>query len=127
LGIEHGIIVLTKVDEVDDEWLQLVQEEVKETLQGTFLEHAPLYFVDSVSGRGIEEFKTKLRSFVDEIDQKEKERPFRLPIDQIFTVKGQGVVVRGTVYDGTAYENDELMLLPKEKRVRVRQIQRHKK
>ncbi|HLS20254.1 MAG TPA: selenocysteine-specific translation elongation factor [Bacillota bacterium] len=126
LGIEAGFVVITKIDQVDDELLILVTEDIKGHLQGTFLENAPFYFVDSVSKQGIDSLKNDLLEKLLHLDKRRTTAPFRLPIDHVFTVKGQGVVVRGTVYDGFVHQGDELMLLPQKKRVRVRHMQSHR-
>lgn len=127
LGIERGFVVVTKIDLVDDEWLTLVMEDVKQYLQGTFLENAPTYYVDSVSKQGVDYLKNALIEKLLTLDKRQTTAPFRLPIDHVFTVKGQGVVVRGTVYDGTVHQGEELTLLPQKERVRVRQMQSHRK
>lgn len=126
LGIESGFVVVTKIDHVDDELLTLVTEDIKEHLQETFLENAPYYFVDSISARGIDCLIEALLEKLSKLDRRRTTAPFRLPIDHVFTVKGQGVVVRGTIYDGSVQQGDELKLLPQKERVRVRQMQSHR-
>lgn len=125
LGIERGVVVMTKIDQVDDEWLRVVSDDVKETLQNTFLQNAPIFYVDSVSRRGIEQLKNYLIETIPQLQTKNREHSFRLPIDQVFTIKGQGVIVRGTVFNGVVHEGDSLTVLPTNKKVRVRQIQSH--
>lgn len=125
LNMKHGFIVLTKMDQADQELLDIIIDDVKETTKGTFLEDAPIHFVDSVSNKGIQELKDAMKKAVLQIEKKETSHFFRLPIDQVFTVKGQGVVVRGTVYNGKVSQGDRLKLLPSNKEVRVRTIQRH--
>lgn len=125
LGIEKGLIAMTKVDQTDEELIEIVLDDVKETMKGTFLEHAPVYLVDSLSQRGIPELENALKDMLLQLTKKERKPSFRLPIDQVFTVKGQGVVVRGTVYDGEIKQEDHLKVLPLKKEARVRQIQRH--
>lgn len=126
LGIEQGVIALTKVDTVDDELLTIVKEDVFEQMTGTFLEDAPVYEVDSVTGRGVENLKDAVIERLARLKKKETDTPFRLPIDHVFTVKGQGVIVRGTVYNGQVEQGEPLIILPGEKSVRVRQIQSHR-
>lgn len=125
LGIENGFIVITKIDNVDEEWLDVVVDDVEEQMKGTFLEKAPIHFVDSVSQKGIPKLKEALQATLLHIPRKNKHDSFRLPIDQVFTVKGQGVIVRGTIYNGEVKQGERLKLLPSNKNVRVRQIQRH--
>lgn len=125
LGIEHGVVVITKTDAVEKELLDIVKEDIKETVDGTFLETSPTFEVDSVSGQGIESFKNELIKYVQESPKRSTYHSFRLPIDHVFTVKGQGVVVRGTVFDGRAELGEELIILPGNNKVRVRQMQSH--
>ena len=125
LAIEKGFIVITKIDRADAEMLDLLVEDLKENIKHTFLENAPIYFVDSLSNKGISTLKEALREELIRTSVKNRHTSFRLPIDQVFTIKGQGVVVRGTVYDGEVREGDQLTLLPSNKKVRVKQIQRH--
>ncbi|MDC1541718.1 selenocysteine-specific translation elongation factor [Candidatus Pseudothioglobus singularis] len=125
LGIENGLIVITKVDQTDEELLDIVLEDIQERMKQTFLEDAPIYMVDSLSNKGIPELKQALREQLLHITKKNRKRPFRLPIDQVFTVKGQGVVVRGTIYDGRVKQGDQIKILPQNEEVRVRQIQVH--
>lgn len=125
LGIGHGVIAITKTDGVEADFLEIVQEDIKETVAGTFLEKSAIYFVDSVSCAGIESFKQSLISFVQNVPKRSTYHSFRLPIDHVFTVKGQGVVVRGTVFDGHAELGNKLTVLPEHKKVRVRHMQSH--
>lgn len=127
LGIKNGFVVITKMDQADHELLDIILEDVKENLKQTFLEDAPIYFVDSLSKRGIPELKDAVKEKLLHITKKETKNSFRLPIDQVFTVKGQGVIVRGTIYDGEVRQGDRLKVLPSHQEVRVRQIQRHHK
>lgn len=125
LGIKNGCIVFTKVDQADQELLDIIVDDVKENIKQTFLKDAPIYFVDSLSKKGIPELKDALRNKLLQMTKKEIKKPFRLPIDNVFTVKGQGVVVRGTIYDGKVRQGERLKLLPSYKEVRVKQIQTH--
>src|SRR5690625_4809854 len=104
LGIERGVVVMTKIDQVDDEGLRDVSDDVKETLQNTFLQNASIFYVDSVSRHGIEQLKNYLIETIPQLQTKNREHSFRLPIDQVFTIKGQGVIVRGTVFNGVVHE-----------------------
>lgn len=125
LGIERGCVAVTKVDKVEEGLLSLVEEDIKDTVEGTFLENAPIHLVDGVSKRGVETLKTALIEAVTNIEKRSTNHPFRLPIDQVFTIKGHGVIVRGTVFDGQVRTGETVTVLPIEKEVRVRQIQSH--
>jgi selenocysteine-specific elongation factor len=125
LGIQSGIVVITKTDRVDGELLELICEEVQEELQHTIFASAPIVLVDSISHTGIEELKKCIRKQLQILQRRDETGPFRLPIDQVFTAKGHGTVARGTIYNGIVHEGEELVLLPKRLPVRVRQIQVH--
>ncbi len=125
LGIDKGIIVVTKKDRVDEEMCELVELDIRETIEGTFLENAELFFVNSLSEAGIERLKKGLEQELAKLSSRDASGAFRLPIDQVFTVHGQGTVVRGTVYEGVIKEGDILEILPHKKSVRARQLQVH--
>lgn len=125
LGIENGIIVITKIAQTDEELLNIVSEDVKEEMSESFLSHVPLFYVDSLSGEGIDTLKQYLHETISSLPMKSRTGSFRLPIDHVFTIKGQGVIVRGTIFNGTVTEGDQLTLLPAGEKVRVRQIQTH--
>lgn len=93
LGIKQGIIVLTKMDMVDKEWLEMVTEDIREHMSGTFLENAPILPVSSSTGEGIEELKTAIVSLLEDLPPRSSDRPVRLPVDRAFPVKGFGTVV----------------------------------
>jgi selenocysteine-specific elongation factor len=123
LGVPDGAVAITKCALADDDWIDLVEEEVKEMLAGSFLEGRTIVRVDSLSGSGIEDLKEKLV----EMSARKKEQPpgsiFRLPIDRVFTIKGFGTVVTGSALSGTIAVEDHLELLPRGNQVRVRGIQ----
>lgn len=125
LGIGNGIIVVTKIDRVDEEMLELVQEDVALEVEGTFLEGAPFVYVDSLSMKGIDELKDVIEDKLKCVSSRDTKGAFRLPIDQVFTVHGQGTVVRGTIYEGSIQEGDILEILPQKVKVRARQLQVH--
>lgn len=125
LGIENGIVVVTKIDRVDEELLELVQEDIAMEIAGTFLEKAPFVFVDSLSGKGIDQLKDVIEEKLSGVPSRDAKGAFRLPIDQVFTVHGQGTVVRGTIYEGSIQEGDILEILPQGLKVRARQLQVH--
>jgi selenocysteine-specific elongation factor len=127
LGIQNGIVVITKIDRVDDEFIDLVKDDIFDELQDTVFANAPFILVDSISHKGIEELNTMIINTLKGQEMRDLKGAFRLPIDQVFTVKGQGTVVRGTVYEGTVEEGQTLIVMPKGLEVKARQIQVHHK
>lgn len=127
LGIRTGIIAITKIDRVEEEFVELVKDDILGELEGTVFENAPFMMVDSLSKKGIEELKKLIIVTLKEQEMRDVKGAFRLPIDQVFTVKGQGTVVRGTVYEGTVEEGQLLKVLPDDIEVRARQLQVHHK
>ncbi len=127
LGIKDGLVVLTKVDLVDEEWLELVKADVEEFLKGTFLEKAPILTFSAKTGEGKEELLKVLEEKASVVLTKPLDEPFRLPIDGVFTIKGFGTVVRGTAISGRVRVGDVLCLYPAQKITKVRKIQVHGK
>ncbi|CAM3998129.1 selenocysteine-specific translation elongation factor [Mesobacillus thioparans] len=125
LGISSGIIAITKIDRVEEEFIELVQDDILGELKGTVFENAPFMMVDSLSKKGILELKELIIATLKEQEMRDAKGAFRLPIDQVFSVKGQGTVVRGTVYEGTVEEGQQLKVLPSGHEVRARQLQVH--
>ena len=127
LAIRRGITVLTKSDLVDAETLAVVRGEVEDFLRGSFLEtsKAPMIAVSALKGTGLEELKQELIRVGGEASSKDAEAVARLPIDRVFTMKGFGTVVTGTLVAGAVRKEDELELFPAGKRVRVRGVQVH--
>lgn len=125
LGINGYIIVLTKIDQVDGELLELVEEDIKEQFLKTHLEQIALIKVDSVSGAGLQELKRKIDEVSHFIEQKNALLPARLHVDRVFSVKGFGTVVTGTLIEGKIKLNDELMSYPTGLLTKVRTIQVH--
>lgn len=125
LGVKNGLVAITKIDRVDEEFIELVKDDILEELSATVFENAPFVLVDSLSKKGIEEIKELIIKTLKEQEMRDAKGAFRLPIDQVFTVKGQGTVVRGTVYEGTIEEGQTLKIMPKGVEVRARQIQVH--
>ncbi|MBT3343025.1 MAG: selenocysteine-specific translation elongation factor [Gemmatimonadetes bacterium] len=126
LGVERGIVALNKVDLVDDEWLDLVEDDIRGSLQGTFLESAPIRRVSALKDVGIDELSTDLRSMLAEVSERSSvARPFRLPVDRAFSVHGFGVVATGTAICGQLQIGDEVEQLPDGRRLRVRGLQCH--
>lgn len=127
LGIKNGIVAITKIDRVDEEFIDLVKDDIFEELTGTVFENSPYVLVDSLSKKGTEELKSLIIDTLKDQEMRDAKGAFRLPIDQVFTVKGQGTVVRGTVYEGTVEEGQALMIMPSGIEVRARQLQVHHK
>ena len=126
LGIEKSIIVLNKCDLVDEEWLELVEEEVKEELSGTFLEHAPVVKVSAATGEGLDELVNTIEHLTrDEVVQKDIHTIPRLPIDRAFTLAGFGTIITGTLVSGTISKEDTLQMYPIGKECKIRSIQVH--
>jgi selenocysteine-specific elongation factor len=127
LGVKRGITVLTKSDAVDGETLDVVRLEVEEFLRGTFLEpaHAPIVSVSSLTGAGLDELKRAIVTAAAEVEPRDSQALARLPIDRVFTMKGFGTVVTGTLISGTIRREDELEVFPSGRRVRVRGIEVH--
>ncbi len=129
LSIQRGITVLTKADTVDPETLDVVRLEVEEFLRGSFLDpsRSPIVAVSSLSGSGIEELKRALLQVATQVPGRDSTAIARLPIDRVFTMKGFGTVVTGTLVSGTIQKDEELELFPLSRRVRVRGVQVHGK
>jgi selenocysteine-specific elongation factor len=125
LGIRHGITVLTKSDTVDAETLEVVRLEVEDFLRGSFLENSPIVPVSALKSTGLDELKRQLVRIAGELPARNSDAIARLPIDRVFTMKGFGTVVTGTLIAGTIHKEDELQLFPAGKKVRVRGVQVH--
>lgn len=124
LGIDDGIIAITKTDMVDEEWLELVQEDIRDYVEGSFLEGKPMIPVSAKSGANIDLLKEEIIRKCDR-ESKRIEAPemFRLPVDRVFTKSGFGTVVTGTLMDGTCSLNDEVHVFPEETPTKIRGIQ----
>jgi selenocysteine-specific elongation factor len=127
LAIRRGITVLTKSDAVDAETLEVVRLEVEDYARGSFLDPAqsPIVAVSSLTGAGLDELKSALAQVASEVAAKNSAALARLPIDRVFTMKGFGTVVTGTLVAGTIRKEEELEVFPSGKRVRVRGVQVH--
>ncbi len=122
LNAKRGIIVVTKRDLVDDDWLALVREDIAEKVKGTFLEGAPMVAVSSVTGEGLDELLQLMDSVAQEVPPKDTTRPLRLPIDDIFVKAGFGTIVRGAIFSGLVHVGDEVEVFPKGIVTRVRSL-----
>jgi selenocysteine-specific elongation factor len=125
LGVRRGITVITKSDAVDAETLEVVQMEVQEFLRGSFLEGQPIVAASALTGAGLEELKQRMIAVAHEAQPRDSQALARLPVDRVFTMKGFGTVVTGTLVSGTIHREDELEVFPTGRRVRVRGVQVH--
>lgn len=125
MGIRRGIVAITKADLADDEWLELVRQDVAELVAGSFLEDAPVAVVSSVTGQGVAELRRLILEVAGKTEPKPDRGVFRLQVDRSFTIKGFGTVVAGTVLSGRCRVGDRIELLPQQRPVKVRGIQRH--
>ena len=125
LDVKKGIIVLTKCDLVDEEFIELVKDDVREKTRGLFIEGAPIVEVDSVSRRGLDELVQKIDEISEDIEEKKTDAPSRMSIDRVFSLKGFGTIVTGTLIEGKISVDDEMTIYPSEKKVKVRNLQVH--
>jgi selenocysteine-specific elongation factor len=114
LGIEKGIVALSKVDMVDEELLELAMEDVKEYLSNTFLKDSRIIPVSAHTGEGIDELIQALVDMVEKIKQKKSSDIFVLPVDRVFTLKGHGTVITGTLVSGDIAVGEDIMVYPDE-------------
>ena len=125
LAIRHGIAVLTKSDLVDAETLEVVRLEVEDFLRGSFLENSLIVAVSALKTTGLDELNRQLVRIATQLQARDSNAIARLPIDRVFTMKGFGTVVTGTLVAGTIHKEDELQLFPAGKKVRIRGVQVH--
>ena len=125
LQIKQGIIVITKIDLVEEDWVELVIEDVKDVVTGTFLEKAPVVSVSNETGKGIDELKQHIFDLIARAEERQDRGIFRLPIDRVFLMKGFGTVVAGTVLSGSLTPDQTVELLPQRQKLRVRGLQIH--
>lgn len=124
LGIQKGILVLTKSDIVEEDWLEMVAEDVRETVRGTFLEGAPLVAVSAHTGDNIEELKQLIFRLARDVKIRRNDASLlRIPIDRVFTIGGFGTVITGTLIEGQVSIGDEVQIYPGDKIVKVRSLQ----
>ena len=126
LGVRHGLIAITKIDLVKPDWLELVVEDVKDKMQGTFLEHAPIVPVSPQTGAGMEDLKVAIDQVVETLPRREDIGRPRLYLDRVFTMAGRGSVVTGTLIEGSLAAGQEVMLVPSGVKARIRELQSHK-
>ena len=111
LGSDKGIVVITKTDLVDPEFVPMVEEEVKAMVKGSFLEDAPMIPVSAYTGDNIEKLRTTILDMAETIDGPPRDKSLaRLPVDRVFTIAGHGTVVTGTLVEGSIEKGDVLSL-----------------
>jgi selenocysteine-specific elongation factor len=125
LGITTGLVALTKIDLVDKDWLELVRSEITDYLKGTFLENASIVPVSAVKETGVQALLTEIDKTVDQLKEKTDDGIFRLPVDRIFTMKGFGTVVTGTLISDKIKVAEDIQILPEDISARIRGIQVH--
>ena len=126
LHIKEGIVVLTKSDAVDSDWADMVEEDVKNLVKGSFLENAPIVRASSYTGENIEKLRKMIIDMVRDAGQRREDPElFRLPIDRAFIMEGFGTVITGTLQEGTVEQGQEVMLYPEERLLKIRGIQSH--
>ena len=127
LKIQHGLIVMTKIDMVDSDWLELVREDITEYMAPTFLANAPIVEVSSVTGEGLKELIQIIDKLVQNIPERDLGHFFRLPIDRVFSMKGFGTVITGTTISGKIRTGDEITIYPLGINSKIRGLQVHNK
>lgn len=126
LQIRQGIVVLTKSDTVDSDWADMVEEDVRELIKGSFLEQAELIRVSSYTGENIDVLRQKIVTMAKQAGKRREEKElFRLPIDRVFTMEGFGTVVTGTLVEGMCEAGEEVMVYPQERLLKIRGVQSH--
>jgi selenocysteine-specific elongation factor len=125
LGVTRGIIVLNKVDLAEEEWLEMVEGDIGDLVEGTFLERADIHRVSALSGQGIDDLQRAIQEMITETRVRQAGGLFRMPVDRSFLIKGFGLVCTGTVLSGSLGEGDSAEMLPVGRRLRARGLQRH--
>jgi selenocysteine-specific elongation factor len=125
LHIRTGLVVLTKTDMVESDWIELVRDDVASLVRGTFLEGAPVVAVSAKTGAGLDELRATLRRLADAVPARGVEQLARLPIDRVFTIKGFGTVVTGTLAAGALGVDDRVEVFPRGLVAKVRGLQVH--
>lgn len=125
LGIKQGFIVLTKIDIVDKQWLELIKVDIAASLKDTFFHNTPIIEVSSITGEGINSLKTYLDQYLSTTNFKQRTNIFRLPIDRVFSLKGHGTIATGTITSGSISIGESIIILPSNKETKVKQLQSH--
>lgn len=127
LQVKKGIIALTKKDMVDQEWLEMITEQIRDEVADSFLKDAKIIPVSSTTGDGLKELIAEIDSVTEVVEEKDTHEAFRLPVDRCFTITGFGTVVTGTLISGSITEGDKIEIYPRKTETRVRSIQVHEK
>lgn len=127
IGIKKGIVVITKAEKVEKEFIELIKEDIISEIKGTFLENSEIIAVDSISRFGINDLVKKIDNMTDEVEPKNLSVPARMFVDRVFSIKGFGTVLTGTLIEGTLNVDDEVTIYPKKITSKVRNIQVHSK
>ncbi len=125
LGISAGVVAITKADLADEDWIELVAEDVRQLLAGTSIEGAPIVPVSARTGRGIDELRAAIDEVASETTARQANLPMRIPADRVFTITGAGTVITGTMWSGTAKVGDSVEVYPTHREGRVRGLQVH--
>ena len=125
LGIRYGVIVITKTDLAEPELVALVEEDIRELVKDTFLENAPVVPVSVYKNQGLDILKETLYEMYRKLPPRKEGTHFRLPIDRVFTMKGFGTIVTGTLSEGKIRKGQEVVLYPENRPVKIRSIQVH--
>ncbi len=125
LEVQRGLVALTKIDMVEPDWLDLVEDDIRQRLRGSFLENAPVFRVDSLSGRGVEELKAAILELAANLPPRSERGVFRMYVDRVFSIRGAGTVVAGTVLGGSLKAGERAEIQPKGLEVRIKRIQVH--
>jgi selenocysteine-specific elongation factor len=125
LGVKSGVVVISKIDMANEDFVAIASEEAMELVEGTFLEGKPIVPVSAQQGTGLDELKAALKAEALALPARAEEGAFRLPVDRVFTLPGAGVVVTGTCWGGAVQVGDKLEVLPGHAPVRVREVQVH--
>ena len=125
LGVSHGVVALTKCDLVDEDTVELVRLETRELVEGSFLESAPLIPVSSKTGEGLDALRAAISAAAGRVTGRSSDGAIRLPVDRVFSMKGFGTVVTGTLASGRLDVDQELRLLPRDRPVKIRGLQVH--
>lgn len=125
LEIPRGLVVLNKIDLVDEEWLELIKDEVREDLKDSVFDKAPVCPVSATTGEGVPELKRLIDQLLDEVESKNADGPVRLPLDRVFSIQGFGTVVTGTLYSGRLQLGQDVAVEPAHLMSKVRSLQVH--
>ncbi len=126
LGVKSGLVAITRIDLTDRDIVDMAEEETRDLMRGTFLDGCPIVRVSSITGEGIPELKSAIQQVAEKVSNRSVGEVFRMFVDRIFTVKGFGTVVTGSVTSGELTKEDNVYLLPgKGKELRVRRLERH--